>query len=127
MEFGVLIKAFEFEKALMQEHFNENYMESDKYPKSTFVGKIDNLSEVKFEKDGVYTAKISGDLTIHGVTKKVNTTGTFTVKSGAVKGDATFMVLLEDYKIAIPAVVKDKVSKDIKVVVDVNLTRFGAK
>ena len=71
VEASVLIKGFLFDKSLMQEHFNENYMESSKFPKASFKGKIDNLSAVNFGQDGTYNAQISGDLTMHGVTKPV--------------------------------------------------------
>src|SRR5688572_32042482 len=68
VEFSILNNAFQFEKALMQEHFNENYMESSKFPKSIFKGKITNLDKINFKSDGTYQASVSGDLTIHGVT-----------------------------------------------------------
>ena len=73
--FKVLMKSFEFEKALMQEHFNENYMESDKYPNSTFVGKVTNLSTIDFQRQGKYPAEVDGKLTLHGVTKQGKTKG----------------------------------------------------
>ncbi len=121
MQFEVVMKAFEFEKALMEEHFNENYVESDVYPKSTFKGTISNLSDIKFKTDGTYTANITGDLTIHGVTKPVTTKGTFTVKSGKVAGSAIFNVLLSDYNISIPSVVQANIKKEATIKVDVNL------
>jgi len=107
--FKVLIKSFQFEKALMQEHFNENYMESDKFPNSTFVGKVTNLTAVDFSKEGSYEATIEGDLTIHGVTKKISEKGTFTVKAGdKIHGISKFNVKPADYSIKIPgAVVKN--------------------
>ncbi|MFA4864578.1 MAG: YceI family protein, partial [Bacteroidales bacterium] len=74
----ILIKSFQFPKALMQEHFNENYLESDKFPNSTFKGKITNLSAINFSKGGIYDALIEGDMTIHGVTKNISEKGTFT-------------------------------------------------
>lgn len=120
MDFAILMKAFEFKKALMQEHFNENYVESDKFPKATFKGKIENLSAINFKKDGTYNAIISGDMTIHGVTKKVKTNGTFTVKGGKISGSSVFNLLLADYNITIPAAVKDKIAPEIKITVDVN-------
>ncbi len=126
LEFAILMKAFEFEKALMQEHFNENYVESDKYPKSTFKGKIENLSYINFTKDFTYSAIISGDLTIHGVTKNVKTKGTFTVSNGKIKGNATFTILLSDYNISIPSAVKEKISNEVKITVDVNLEPAAA-
>jgi polyisoprenoid-binding protein YceI len=126
MEFAVLMKAFEFKKALMQEHFNENYVESDKYPKATFKGKIENLSTINFTKDFTYDAIISGELTIHGVTQNVKTKGTFTMSSGKIKGNATFTILLSDYKIAIPSAVKQKISNEVKIVVDINMEPSSA-
>lgn len=120
LEFSVLMKGFEFARALMQEHFNENYVESDKYPKATFKGKITDISKVKFGADGSYTVPVSGQLTLHNVTKDVNAGATITVKGGAVSGRTEFTITLEDYNIKIPAVVKDKVSKTVKVIVSCN-------
>lgn len=121
IQFSVLMKGFEFEKALMQQHFNENYVESDKYPKSEFKGTITNNSDINYSKDGTYTAKVTGQLTIHGVTKTVATTGTFKINSGNIDATSTFNVLLSDYNIKIPAIVKDKVSNTIRIVVDCHL------
>ena len=117
MEFAVLIKGFEFKKALMQEHFNENYLESDKFPKATFKGKIVNNSDVNYKKDGTYKVKTKGQLTIHGVTKEVEADGTIEVKGGKIVGTSTFNVNPEDYKISIPNLVRDKIAKQIKVTV----------
>ena len=119
LQFSLLIKSFEFQKKLMQEHFNENYMESDIYPKATFNGKIEDISAVNFNTDGEYPVQVSGDMTIHGVTKKINTPGTITVKSGGVTATSKFIVLPEDYNIAIPDLVKDRIAKEIEVSVDV--------
>ena len=118
LEFSLLIKSFEFEKALMEEHFNENYMESDKFPKSTFKGTITNIKEVNFSKDGAYKVTVAGTLTIHGVSKQVTAPGTITIKGGKISSTSTFMILLADYNIAIPSVVKDKIAKDIKITVN---------
>jgi polyisoprenoid-binding protein YceI len=115
MEFAVLIKAFQFEKALMQEHFNENYMESSKYPKAVFKGEIVNKNDVNFSKDGTYSAKIKGEMTIHGVTKPLETKGTFTVKNGALSGAAEFNLQVADYNIEVPAVVRDNIAKTVQV------------
>jgi polyisoprenoid-binding protein YceI len=120
LEFSVLMKGFEFEKALMQEHFNENYVESDKYPKASFKGRITDLSKVKFTTDGSYTVPVSGQIMLHGVTKDVSTNATITVKAGMVSGTAEFKLALGDYNISIPAVVKDKVSNTVRVVVNCN-------
>jgi polyisoprenoid-binding protein YceI len=118
--FKVLIRGFEFEKALMQEHFNENYMESEKFPNSTFNGKITNIKDVNLAKDGVYKVVAEGDLFMHGVTNKVKVNGTLEVKAGKVLGVATFNVDPKDYNITIPAAVIKNISETIKV--DVNIT-----
>jgi polyisoprenoid-binding protein YceI len=121
IQFAVQIKGFEFEKQLMQQHFNENYMESNKYPKSEFKGTITNNSDINYKKDGTYTAKVKGQLTIHGVTKTVETTGSLKINGGKVDANAAFNVLISDYDIKIPSIVKDKVSNTIKIVVDCTL------
>ncbi len=115
MEFAALVKSFLFPQALMQEHFNENYMESGKFPKATFKGKIDNMKEVNFAKDGTYKAKISGNLEMHGVSKPVNTTADIVVKGGKIKATANFSITVADFKITIPAAVKDKIAKTAKI------------
>jgi polyisoprenoid-binding protein YceI len=120
MEFSVLIKAFEFEKALMQEHFNENYMESDKFPKATFKGQITNNADIKWTVDGSYTAKVTGKMSIHGVTKDFTGEGKIQVKAGKISASSTFNILLADYEIKIPSVVKDKISESVKVEIELN-------
>ena len=117
LEMMVLIKSFSFDKALMQEHFNENYLESDKFPKSVFKGRIDDLSKVDFNHDGKYNVTITGQLTIHGETQSVKTSATFNIEKERVSAMADFTIRLEDYKIRIPALVADKVSKSIKIAV----------
>lgn len=118
MVFAVLVKSFHFVSALMEEHFNENYVESNKFPKSTFKGKITNLSSVNFLKDGAYPVSIEGELTLHGVTKKVSYTGSLTIKAGKIHGTSKFSVKLKDYSIVIPSLVADKISEDIDITVD---------
>jgi polyisoprenoid-binding protein YceI len=118
MVFAVLLKGFHFERALMEEHFNENYVESNKYPKATFKGKINNISTVNFLKDGVYPVKVEGDLTMHGVTKKVASSGNVTVNTGKIMAYSKFSIMVKDYKIAIPALVSDKISEEIDITVD---------
>ncbi len=121
LEFAVLIKGFQFEKALMQEHFNENYLESNKFPKATFKGQIDNYTKIDVTKNGKSTVKVSGDLTLHGVTKKLTTEAMVEVKGGKIDADATFNIIVADYNIAIPSLVKDQISKSVKVKVDATL------
>ena len=121
LELATLVKGFQFEKALMQEHFNENYMESNKFPKATFKGQIEKYSVLDVSKNGKFPVKVSGDLTMHGVTKKITTEAIIQVVNGKLDADATFNVLLADYNIEIPALVKDQVAKSVKVKVDVTL------
>ena len=118
IEFALLVKGFEFNSALMMEHFNENYMESDKYPKSIFKGTISNIDKVNFQKDGIYPVSVKGILEIHGVKKEIETTGSFKVSGETVTSTAEFPVILEDYKIAIPGLVKEKISKTAKIKVN---------
>jgi polyisoprenoid-binding protein YceI len=115
VEVSILMKAFEFEKALMEEHFNENYVESDKFPKSVFKGKINELSAIDFSKNGKYTGTVTGQLNLHGQTKDINAPVTFTVNNGSINVTTEFKLLLEDYKIAIPSIVKDNISKEITI------------
>jgi hypothetical protein len=120
IEFGILVKGFEFKSALMMEHFNENYMESDKFQKSIFKGKITNIDKINFQKDGTYTANVKGTIEIHGVKKDIETTGTFKVSGETVIANAAFIVTMEDFKIDIPGLVKDKISKTAKIKVTCN-------
>jgi len=121
LQFSVLMKGFEFDKALMQEHFNDDYVESDKFPKADFKGTITNNSEINYTKKGAYTVKVKGKLTLHGITKDVETTGTIKVDEDGLKTASTFNIKLSDYKISIPSIVKDKVSNNVKIVVDCKL------
>jgi polyisoprenoid-binding protein YceI len=123
--FKVLIKSFNFEKALMQEHFNENYLESDKYPEATFLGKITNIKDINFTKEGIYPATVEGKLTIHGQTQLVKQNGTLEIKNGAVTAKSKFNILLSDYNISIPNTVVNKISKSIEVTVEVMMTKLN--
>lgn len=124
LQFAVLMKGFEFEKALMQEHFNENYVESHKFPKAEFRGQVINSGDITYSKDGSYQAKVKGSLTIHGETKEVETTGTILVKGGKMAANADFIISLDDYKIEIPKIVKDNISKTVRITVDCSLDQL---
>ena len=104
----------------MEEHYNEKYMESDKYPKITFKGKIKDLSKVNFSKDGVYQVIVDGDLSLHGVTKTISEPGTIEVKGSEINAKSNFSVVPEDYKIEIPGLVREKIAKTIPITVDMN-------
>ena len=126
LAFKVLMKSFIFEKALMQEHFNENYVESDKFPNATFRGKITNAQKIDFTVNGSYEADIEGELTIHGITQKVSEKGTFTVSNDGIKGDSKFFVKIADYDISIPGAVTGKIAEEIEITVNVMLKPLGA-
>lgn len=115
MEFAVLIKSINFKKALMQEHFNENYLESSKFPKAVFKGKIDNIKDINFQKDGTYRAVVSGQITIHGVTKPVTANATLKVTGDRILANATFNAKMADFDIDIPSLVSDKVGKSANI------------
>lgn len=118
---AVLIKSFQFQRALMQEHFNENYMESDKYPKANFKGDIVNTGVINLKKDGTYDAKLKGKLTLHGVSKEMETTAKCTVKGKQILATANFEVQMADFKIDIPSLVSDKVAKSAKITISTAL------
>jgi hypothetical protein len=123
--FKVLIKSFNFEKALLQEHFNENYLESANYPEATFLGKVTNVQGINFSKEGSYPVTVEGKLTIHGQTQFVKENGTFEIKSGSVIAKTKFNILLADYKISIPTTVVNSISKTIEITVEVMMTELS--
>jgi len=118
-DFKVAIKSFHFAKAAMEDHFNdENYMETDKYPKAGFSGKISNMADINFSKDGVYTVTVSGNLTVKDVTKPVTAKGTITVKNGKVSVQSMFTVKRKDYHVMGQSFVQSKLSDDIQITVN---------
>jgi hypothetical protein len=116
LEFALLIKGFEFEKALMQEHFNENYLESDKYPKAQFKGSFvtDKLS-INSNTNSTQSIPVAGTLTIHGVSNAIKTTAMLQTKAGAVSASCNFKILLTDYGIKIPAINKNNVNNEVQI------------
>ena len=116
--FAVLVKSFHFERALMEQHFNETYMESDKMPKASFKGKIASLSTVDFSRDGTYPVTAEGEITIHGVTRKISIPGTIVIKGGLPQVLAKFKVVPKEYNIKIPGLVADKIAASIDVSVN---------
>lgn len=111
--FQLDIKNFIFPKALMQEHFNENYLESDIYPKSIFKGKV-------VSQEGENTI-VEGSLTIHGKTNKIKVEGILKQEKKAVNILVEFIVKLEDYDIEIPTIVMYKIAEEIEVKVNIAL------
>jgi hypothetical protein len=119
--FALLVKGFIFSKELMQEHFNENYAESDKYPKATFSGACSG--DMDLTKEGTYQVVIKGDLTFHGVTKPLETTAQIDVKKDKISATCAFKLKPEDYNITIPGIVRDKIAPEISVKVQVDWMR----
>lgn len=118
----ITIKAFTFEKKLMEEHFNEKYMESDKYPYATFTGKIKDTLDYK--KDGVYNVNVAGKLNIHGVEKERTIPSTVTVKGGEITIDSKFMVALKDHNIEIPSLVSQNIAETVEVKINSVLSEY---
>ena len=114
-----LMTTFHFKRALMEEHFNENYMESSKFPKGKFEGII-----MGFNKDmltsPVSNIQISGQLTLHGIEKTITVPGTIGLENGKLVATSKFQVVPEDYKIEIPSLVRDKIAKQMDITVKVN-------
>lgn len=111
--FSIYINTFEFPNKLMQEHFNEKYLESEQFPKATFDGVIND--PIDLTKDGVYKVTVTGKLTIHGVAQDRTISGTVTVKGGKVTIESEFYVKLVDHNITVPEVVFNKIAESIKV------------
>jgi polyisoprenoid-binding protein YceI len=112
--FAIPIRSFRFAKSLMQQHFNEKYMESEKFPKSTFQGTVEGFDRNKESQ----TVRSSGKLTIHGVTKDVQIPGTVTRQGNKYQMKAKFMVKLADYNIAIPQLLWQNIAEEVEVSVD---------
>lgn len=110
------MRHFEFKKKLMQEHFNEKYLHTDKYPKANFKGKIQD--EVDFSKDGTYEVTVEGDLTIHNITKHRKEKATLTVSGGKITGKTEFKVRVADHNIEIPTIVLKNIAEEVLVKID---------
>lgn len=113
LAFEASMKSFSFTNPKIQEHFNDKgWMDSEKFPTAAFTGSISNLKEVNFNKEGTYKVKVNGNLTIHGETNPVETTGVVTIKGKSVKTTADFSIKLEDYKVNGGAIAAGKVAKE---------------
>jgi polyisoprenoid-binding protein YceI len=117
--FRVAILGFKFDAVDMQKHFNgDTYMNSAKYPKASFTGKITDLSKVDFTKDGTYNVTVSGNLTIKDVTKPVSAAGTITVKGGKVTARSEFKIKRAEYNVTGEAIHEKKIGQVITIKVD---------
>ena len=116
------MRDFVFPNKLMQEHFNENYIESDKYPNGTFSGKLDQT--IDFSKDGSYDASATGSFTIHGVSKNRTIKGKLKIEGGKINLTSDFEVALVDHKIDVPQIVFVKIAQSIKVKAEYTLSPY---
>ena len=117
--FRVPISGFQFEKPLMQEHFNENYMDSYQYPKATFKGNLDDFSMANLNTNNTFDLK--GVLAIKGLEKNIQTSVTVKQKDNRMFVSGVFFVSPEDFDISIPSIVRDKIAKQIQIKIDYEL------
>lgn len=112
--FSLPVKAFEgFNSALQKEHFNENYMESNDFPKISYVGRL--LDAIDFTKNGIYEVRSKGKFTIHGITQERILKNSVEILNGTLKITSNFKILLEEYNISIPKIVQKKIAEEIHV------------
>ena len=114
----VEMTGFQFEKKLMQEHFNENYVESHKYPKATFNGSIEDPASVSFAEEGVSEVRVEGTLELHGVSRPIEVTGTIKSTPDGLIARTKFMMRPKDYEIKIPRVVRNNIAREVEVTVE---------
>jgi len=122
LDFSLPIRSLHFQKARMEEHFNENYMESDKYPKAAFKGKVQSPPDLS--KDGTYPVRVAGELTVHGVTQNRTVNGTIKVANGTVSMNSEFMVKCADHHIDIPQIVFHNIAESIRIRVAATYTLY---
>ncbi len=118
IQFNIPMRTFKFKKALMQEHFNEKYIESDKYPTGIFKGKINET--IDWTKDGSYDITATGILTVHGVDKPHTEKGKATVKEGKINIASDFKVTVKDHNITIPKIVITNIAEIVDVQFNAN-------
>ncbi len=119
------VKSFQFKKGLMQEHFNENYMESDKFPRATFKGII--AAPLPPLKDGDYPISVSGELDVHGVKQSRTVKGTLTVRGQAVSVVTSFDVQCKDHGIKIPTMVFKNIAETIRITASASYAVYSSK
>ena len=122
LAFSVPIRSFKFPKALMQEHFNDDYMESDKFPKATFKGTIKEHPDLT--KNGSYPVTAAGDFEVHGVSQARTINGTIKVSGGVVSMTSEFMVKCADHHIDIPKIVFHNIAESIKINVSATYSAY---
>ncbi|MCE3280830.1 MAG: hypothetical protein K0S44_3021 [Bacteroidetes bacterium] len=118
----IVISAFQFEKPLMQEHFNENYMESEKFPNAVFKGKINEM--VDWAKDGEHKVTVTGKLNIHGVEKERTIYGILKIKGREIIINSTFKVHIADHGIQVPSLYIENIAEDVEVKINATLEPY---
>lgn len=122
LQMKISMKAFVFPKPLMQEHFNENYVESEKFPDAFFKGKINE--QIDYTKDGEYKTTATGKITLHGVEKEVTLEGTITIKEGKLQMQSSFKLHIADYNIKVPSLYVKNIAEDVVVKLNSTLEPF---
>ncbi|HEX8515374.1 MAG TPA: YceI family protein [Bacteroidia bacterium] len=122
VQMKIAISAFQFEKPLMQEHFNENYMETEKFPNAVFKGKINE--KVDWTKDGEYKVTVTGKLLIHGVEKDRTLDGLVKVKGQEINISSKFKIHIEDHGIKVPSLYVQNIAEDVEVKLNANLEPY---
>ena len=124
---STLVRSFKFKEALVEEHFNENYMESAKFPKAIFKGKIINNKDIDYAKDGRTNIILEGKLTIHGTTKLIKEKGSITIKGGKISAKSEFDVSLAAYGIKVEKAYKKAIKDAIHLKIHFNFSPYAKK
>ena len=121
--FQIMIEDFIFPNSLMQEHFNESYMESDKFPNSTFTGVISDISTLDLSKE--QSIDVSGNFLLHGINRQMNMTATISLKDEKLNISSQFDIVLDDFNIDIPKIMMYKIAEVINVTIEMNLQKLS--
>lgn len=125
IQFGVPMISFKFPKPLMEEHFNENYVESNKFPTCTFKGKISEA--IDYTKDGEHKVTAKGTMNLHGVSKEIEVPGTLTIKGKEITIVSSFKIKVADYGIKVPSLYVQNIAEVVDVKVNAVLEPFEKK
>lgn len=124
LAFTLFMKSFAFERAAMQDHFNDQFVHSDKYPKAIFEGRIQDIGSVDFSSDGKYDVTVNGELTIHGVTQPVSVSGHLAISGGNIQLSGVFTLLIADYDVKVPSNFIKNIAKEIEITVAAELSPY---
>ena len=112
---SIPMKDFHFKRPLMEEHFDENYLESAKYPKAEFKGKINDIGKIDFKSSAAIEITVAGTLTIHGVAQERTLNVTLQPSDSKIHGETKFVVTLSDHKIDRPKIMWQKIAEKVNV------------